>query len=91
MFTVNAINKTISTKSKIGDTWYQYSDYIVENNKPKLIRRHTDDYEYAPFYREIIEELKGNKMVLSRMWSFTIHLKNYGKRQTLFSIGKMVS
>ena len=36
MFTVNAINKTISTKSKIGDTWYQYSDYIVENNKPKL-------------------------------------------------------
>ena len=63
MFTVNAINKTISTKSKIGDTWYQYSDYIVENNKPKLIRRHTDDYEHAPFYRETIEELKGNKMV----------------------------
>ena len=63
MFTVNAINKTISTKSKIGDTWYQYSDYIVENNKPKLIRRHTDDYEHAPFYRETIEELKGNKML----------------------------
>lgn len=61
MFVVDAKNKVISTMTKSGCCWHQYSDYIVENNHPKLISTHTEDCLKAPICTTTIEEWKGEK------------------------------
>ena len=63
MFVVDAKNKVISTMTKSGCCWHQYSDYIVENNHPKLISTHTEDCQRAPLCTITTEEWKGRKII----------------------------
>lgn len=74
MFVVDAKNKVISTMTKSGCCWHQYSDYIVENNHPKLISTHTEDCQRAPLCTVTIEEWKGRKMIKTVV--NTINLKS---------------
>ena len=62
MFVVDYKNKIISTMEKSGCCLHYYSDFIVENNNPKLIRTRTDDCLKAPICTITIEEWKGKKM-----------------------------
>ena len=61
MFEVDNKNKIISTMEKSGCCLHYYSDFVVENNNPKLIRTRTDDCLKAPICTTTIEEWKGEK------------------------------
>jgi hypothetical protein len=43
-FEVNEQEKKISTMTKSGCCWHQYSDFIVKNNNPKKVRVVTEEY-----------------------------------------------
>ena len=63
LFTINKKEKTLTTMIKNGCCWHQYSDYIVVNNCPKLIRTRTDDSSKSPIYTLTIEEWTGKKSI----------------------------
>ncbi len=47
MFQVDNYEKKISTMTKSGCCWHEYSEFIVENNKPKAIRITTEEQDLA--------------------------------------------
>lgn len=74
MFSVDYKEKTLSTMTKDGCCWHQFSKYIVEDNKPKLIRTFTDNLKNDPLRIQTTEEWDGKKMVESV--STSINLKS---------------
>jgi hypothetical protein len=62
MFNVNFSEKRISTMTKSGCCWHQFSEFIVENNKPKAIKIIEDDQTDFPFDKYSEEIWNGKKM-----------------------------
>ncbi|HEY0609497.1 MAG TPA: hypothetical protein VGD35_07565 [Chitinophaga sp.] len=95
MFEVNAQTKHLSTMTKSGCCWHQYSDFVVENNKPKAVHIVEEDAMIFP-YQETTEQVwKNGKMVstVSRTIDFSgngikpllsFSLEKSGKKVALF-------
>lgn len=76
MFSVDHENEIISTMVKSGCCWHQFSNYIVENNEPKLVSSYTDDSQNDPIYIEKTEEWDGKKMVETVSTSIELESEN---------------
>jgi len=63
MFDVDYDKKQISTMTKSGCYWHEYSIFIVENNKPKVIEIVIEDCELYPFCTDSIKRWDGTKMI----------------------------
>ncbi len=63
MFQVDAKEKKLSTMTKSGCCWHQYSEFIVVNNKPKAIKIVEDEAMNFPFITSSTEIWDGKKMV----------------------------
>jgi len=63
MFGVNAAEKKLSTMTKSGCCWHQYSEFIVKNNKPKAVSVIEEDETTLPFHTKSKETWNGKKMV----------------------------
>jgi hypothetical protein len=97
MFDVDAKNKRISTMTKDGCCWHEFSEFVVENNQPKAIRISVEDMKDFPYSISSEETWNGTKMVktssrtidlqgegVSTILSFT--LEKNGKTAVLFNI-----
>ncbi len=63
MFEVDSKAKKLSTMTKSGCCWHQFSEYIVVNNKPKAIKIVEDDAMNFPFSTVTTGVWNGTKMV----------------------------
>ena len=79
MFAVNYEKKTIKTFKKDGDCWIEYSEYIIENNVPKLISVITEDLATDDAYVYITtQKLVGEKWKKTRR---RIKIEDYYKEK----------
>jgi hypothetical protein len=65
MFQVDYKQKKISVMTKDGCCWHQFSEFIVENNKPKVIKIVEDDQMNFPYNYYSEQNWDGKKMVLT--------------------------
>ncbi len=63
MFDIDKTTKKISTMTKSGCCWHQFSEFIVVNNMPKAIKIVEDDASGFPFSNLSTETWNGKKMV----------------------------
>jgi hypothetical protein len=63
MFEVNYTEKRINTMTKSGCCWHEYSEFIVENNKPKAVKIKVDDQSNFPFNMQSEKIWNGTKML----------------------------
>lgn len=63
MFQVDAKEKKLSTMTKSGCCWHQYSEFIVVNNKPKAVKIVEEDAMGFPFITTSTEIWDGKKMI----------------------------
>lgn len=64
MFQVDYKEKKLSTMTKSGCCWHQYSEFIVENNKPKVIKIVEDSQMDFPYNNYTEQNWDGKKMVV---------------------------
>ncbi len=62
MFQVDHEQKKISTMTKSGCCWHEFSEFVVEGNKPKAVKIITEEYS-VPFVSLTTETWNGKKMV----------------------------
>lgn len=62
MFDIDPQEKKIHTMVKSTCCWHQYSDFIVQNNKPKAVKIVEENYEGSFVYFDI-QTLKNGKMI----------------------------
>ncbi len=62
MFDIDNETKTIHTMTKSGCCWHEFSEFVVENNKPKVIKIITDEQD-LPFTTLTEEIWNGKRMV----------------------------
>jgi len=87
MFELNPKEKRISTMTKSGCCWHQFSEFVVENNKPKAVRIVEDDQTGFPYTTHSEETWNGKTMVKST--TRTIDLTEDGIKPVLiFNIDK---
>jgi hypothetical protein len=60
MFNVDHAEKTISTMTKSGCCWHQYSDFIVKQNRPVVIKIVEESVNVNGFFLEITEQNRIN-------------------------------
>lgn len=65
MFNVDYKEKKISVMTKSGCCWHQFSEFIVENNKPKVIKIVEDNQMEFPYNNYSEQNWNGKKMVLT--------------------------
>lgn len=63
LFDVDANFKTLHTMTKDGCCWHQFSEFIVEDNKPKVVHVIEEDASHFPFVSINEENWDGTKMV----------------------------
>ena len=63
MFDVDQKAKMLSTMTKSGCCWHQYSEYIVVNNRPKAVKIVEDDAMNFPFSTLSTQIWNGKRMV----------------------------
>lgn len=63
MFDIDKTTKKISTMTKSGCCWHQFSEFIVVNNMPKAIKIVEDDASGFPFSNLSTEIWNGKRMV----------------------------
>lgn len=87
MFQVDYKTKKISVMTKSGCCWHQFSEFIVENNKPKVIKIVEEDQMGYPYNNYSEENWDGKKMVLTS--KRTINLDEDGIKTILsFTVDK---
>lgn len=97
MFEIDPENKTINTMTKSGCCWHEYSEFIVENNKPKVVKIVETEQMDFPFSTNSVKVWNGDKMVetterridlgqegIKQILKF--HIDNSGKNIVLFNI-----
>jgi hypothetical protein len=62
MFTVDEEQKKIYTMTKSGCCWHQYSDFVLENNAPKVVKIIEEEMTTYPFFKVTFQEWDGTKM-----------------------------
>lgn len=62
MFNIDHETRTIQTMTKSGCCWHEFSEFVVENNKPKVIKIITDE-QNLPFITYTEEVWNGKRMV----------------------------
>jgi hypothetical protein len=72
MFQVDCNEKKISTMSKSGCCWHEFSEFVVENNKPKAIKIITDQQD-LPF--NILTEQTWNGKTMLKKTTKTIDIE----------------
>ncbi len=96
MFQVDPKEKKISTMTKSGCCWHQFSEYIVINNEPKAVKIVEDDAMGFPFITTSTEIWDGKKMLKTSVRTidfgesesktlFSFKTKNGGNEIVLFS------
>lgn len=96
MFAVNAAEKKLSTMTKNGCCRHEYSEFTVENNKPKAVSVVVEDETALPFHIKSKETWNGDKMVkttertldledIEPVVIFSFQIEKSGKRAILFS------
>ncbi|KIA97802.1 hypothetical protein OA93_12555 [Flavobacterium sp. KMS] len=87
MFQVDYETKKISVMTKSGCCWHQFSEFIVENNKPKVVKIVEEDQMGYPYNNYSEENWDGKKMVLTS--KRTINLDEDGIKTLLsFTVDK---
>jgi hypothetical protein len=74
MFEINTKEKKIKVMMKSGCCWHQYSEFILENNKPKVFRTVEEDLQYYPISIYTVEMPEGGQMLKNVVK--TINLKD---------------
>ncbi|AYN05649.1 hypothetical protein [Flavobacterium sp. 140616W15] len=88
MFQVDYKQKKLSTMTKSGCCWHQFSEFIVENNKPKVIKIVEDDQMNFPYNNYSEQNWDGKKMVVKTKRMITLD-ENEGIKTILsFNIDK---
>lgn len=64
MFQVDYTEKKISTMTKSGCCWHEFSEFIVENNKPKAVRIITKEQNLA--FNIIMEQTWNEKVMVKK-------------------------
>lgn len=72
MFQVDYKQKKISVMTKDGCCWHQFSEFIVENNKPKVIKIVEEDQMGFPYNNYSEQNWDGKKMVLTSKSMITL-------------------
>ncbi len=97
MFEVNRKEKKINTMTKSGCCWHQYSEFIIENNKPKAVKILEEDLTSKFPYSFITKQIwNGKKMIKTTEKKINLNelgikpilsfiLKKENKKITLFS------
>ena len=75
MFQVDYNEKKISTMTKSGCCWHEFSEFVVENNKPKAIKIITDEQD-LPF--NIFTEQTWNGKIMMKKTTKTIDTEQEG-------------
>lgn len=83
MFDVNTEKKTISTMTKSGCCWHEFSEFIVVGNKPRAIKIVEEELGGLPFVKTTTQTWNGNKMV--KTTSRTANFKESGDVTVLMS------
>lgn len=65
MFDIDPKERKIHTMTKSTCCWHQYSDFIVQNDKPKAIKIIEENYN-APFVYFDIQTLKNGRMITTQ-------------------------
>ncbi|MCB2408144.1 XAC2610-related protein [Hymenobacter lucidus] len=65
MFSTDAKAKRLSVMTKSGCCWHEWSEFIVRNNKPFLVRRVTDQMTQYPFSEHSEEVWNGSRYVVT--------------------------
>ncbi|MBF7092047.1 hypothetical protein IUY40_10900 [Flavobacterium sp. ALJ2] len=87
MFYADSKEKKLSTMAKSGCCLHQYSEFIVENNKPKVIKIIEDDQMNFPYNKHSEQNWDGKKMVVKT--KRTIALDENGIKKILsFNVAK---
>ncbi len=88
MFQVDYKEKKLSTMTKSGCCWHQYSEFIVENNKPKVIKIVEDSQMGFPYNNYTEQNWDGKKMVMKTKRMITLD-ENEGIKTILsFTVDK---
>lgn len=73
MFTVDAKKKRIHTMTKDGCCWHQYSEFMVENNEPKVLRiEEFDGYGQGHYAMVVTEQTWNGKQMEKKVTERTI-------------------
>jgi hypothetical protein len=88
MFQVNYKTKKISVMTKSGCCWHQYSEFIVENNKPKVIKIVEEDQTQYPYNNYSEDNWDGNKMVLKTKRMISLDEENGIRTVLSFKVDK---
>lgn len=87
MFDVDYENKKLRTMTKSGCCWHQFSEFIVQDNKPKVVRIIVEDQQNFPYDIYSEEVWNGKKMVKTS--KTTLNLDEEGIKTVLsFKIDK---
>ncbi len=65
MFDIDTVRKTIHTMTKSGCCWHEFSEFIVESNKPKAVKVVEEDAQNLPYVILTEKTWDGKKMVKS--------------------------
>lgn len=63
MFNVDYKEKKLSVMTKSGCCWHQFSEFIIENNKPKVVKIVVEDQTQFPYTGHTEHNWDGKKMV----------------------------
>lgn len=97
MFYVDAGKKRISTMTKSGCCWHQFSEFTVENNRPKAVHIIEEDANLFPYFthseeiwdgktmqRTVTKRIDFNQEQVKTLVSFVLPKEN--KRVVLFQV-----
>ena len=63
MFSVDRARHRLSTMTKSGCCWHQYSEYVVRNNRPEAVSIVEEDAMHLPYVRVTTQKWNGKSMV----------------------------
>ena len=103
MFDIDPKKKTISTMTKSGCCWHEYSTFIVQDNKPKAIEIIEESCTGSYIVERTIAKWDGKRYKttierravldnddIKKLFSFSL-LKNKNKKITLFSVDNLLN
>lgn len=88
MFNVDYKEKKLSVMTKSGCCWHQFSEFIVENNKPKVIKIVEDNQMEFPYSNYSEQIWDGKKMVQTSKRTITLDEREGIKTVLSFEVDK---
>ncbi|MGI4872649.1 MAG: XAC2610-related protein [Janthinobacterium lividum] len=102
MFVVDRVHKRLSTMTKSGCCWHQFSQYVVRNNQPQVVKIVEESIQAPPLVETTTQRWNGKKMVRRKTITLDLadahqkpvlsfRLAGTGKQVLLLSDGEQLS